>query len=226
MLISTMTIVALRCPSCGRLEFRGMSLFCFSGGRTWQVECSCGTVLLKGRKKGGSFLLHYHCLMCDCFHYSAYRREEIWSRDLLTLICSDTDLEIGFIGPRDKVHRAIKSHDRSLAEMAEDLGFNDFFEEPDVMYRLLSFIYQLAEQDNLHCGCGNDNIEVEIFPAHLQLRCDICSAEMVLPAGSYSDLDQVTNLKEICLPGNLAGKGITAASKQRWRRRRRQKSPV
>jgi len=223
MLISTMTVVAIRCPSCGRLEFRGLSLFSFSGACTWQVECSCGTLLLSGSKKGKNFMLQYRCLMCDCFHNSTYRREELWSRELLTLTCNETDLEVGFIGPREKVQRAVQHLERSLAEMAENLGFNDFFEEPDVMYQLLSFIYKLSESGHVTCGCGNKNIEVEIFPGHLQLRCDACGAEKTLPAGSMADLEQAKLLQAICLPGHLVSTG-PPGPRQRWHRR--QKSPV
>ncbi|CEP68412.1 Uncharacterized [Moorella glycerini] len=224
MLIPTLNVVVLRCPTCGRLEFRGLSLFNFAGSRTWQAECSCGTTLLTiSRKKGKNFWLQYHCGMCDCLHINRYTRQELWSRELLTLTCKETELEVGFIGPREKVQRAVQRHDRTLAEVAQDLGFDDYFEEPDVMYQLLSLIYQLAEDGRVSCGCGNENIEIEIFPGHLQLRCEACRAEKNLPAGTMADLERVENLQEIRLPGHLVSKNETS-SKQRYRRR--QKSPV
>lgn len=225
MLIPTLNVVVLRCPSCGRLEYRGLSLFSFAGGRTWQAVCSCGTPLLTiNRKKGRNFWLQYHCGMCDCLHVSHHNRQELWSRDLLTLTCRETELEVGFIGPRDKVQRAVQRHDRTLAEVARDLGFDDYFQESDVMYQLLTLIYQLAEEGRVNCGCGNENIEIEIFPGHLQLRCEACRAEATLPAGSMDDLERVAKLEEIRLPGHLVQQNETA-SKQRCRRRR-QKSPV
>lgn len=223
MLISTMTVLAIRCPSCGRLEFRGLSLFDLSGNSTWQVECSCGTSLISASKKGKNFMLQYNCLMCDSFHNSTFYRWELWSKNVLTLTCSETDLEIGFIGPREKVQRAVQHHERSLAEMAENLGFNDFFEAPDVMYQLLALIYELSENGNVTCGCGNKDIEVEIFPGHLQLHCDVCGAEKTLPAISMTDLEQAKLLQTICLPGHLADRGLPNP-KQPWRRRK--KSPV
>jgi hypothetical protein len=223
-IIHTLNVVVLRCPSCGRLEFRGFSLFNFAGGRTWQVECSCGTPLLTiSRKKGKSFWLQYRCGMCDSLHISRHTRKELWSRELLTLTCKETELEVGFIGPREKVQRAVQRHDRTLAQVARDLGFSDYFEEPDVMYQLLSLIYQLAEEGRVSCGCGSENIEIEIFPGHLQLRCQACRAEKNLPAATMADLEQVENLQEIRLPGHLVSRNGTL-SKQRYRRR--QKSRV
>ncbi|MDN5325444.1 MAG: hypothetical protein PWP41_139 [Moorella sp. (in: firmicutes)] len=225
MLISTMTVVALRCPSCGRLEFHGLSLFNFSGHHTWQMECSCGMVLMTmGTRKGRNyFWLQYHCGMCDNIHVIYHHRRELWSQELLTLTCSETDLEVGFVGPRDKVQQAVQQHDRSLAEMAEDLGFGGYFEEPDVMYQLLALVFQLAEGGHVRCCCGNDNIEVEIFPGHLQLRCDACGAEKILPASTITNLEKPEDLEEILLPGHLAGSDGAGPGKGR---RHRQKSPV
>lgn len=225
MLIPTATVVALRCPSCGRLEFRGLSLFSFSGDRTWQLDCSCGMVLLTiGTRRGRNFWLQYHCGMCDNMHLAHYHRRELWSPELLTLTCSETDLEVGFVGPRDRVQQAVQYHDRSLAEMAEDLGLSGYFEEPDVMYQLLALVFQLAESGHVHCGCGNDNIEVEIFPGHLQLRCDSCGAEKILPAGTMADLDQLEGLEEILLPGHVASDALPGQTRRRPRQSR--KSPV
>lgn len=223
MLITTMTVVALRCPSCGRLEFRGLSIFNFAGTHTWQAECSCGALLLSLAKKGKHFILQYHCLMCDAFHNITCRREQLWSRELLLLSCYESDLEVGFIGPREKVQRAVQHHEDSLAGIAENLGFKDFFEQPEIMYQLIAFIYELSENDKVTCGCGNKNIEVEIFPGHLQLRCEACGAEKNINAACIADLEQVKRVQKICLPGHLASKG---ASSSEPRRHRRKKSPV
>ncbi|MBC7323706.1 MAG: hypothetical protein H5T99_00125 [Moorella sp. (in: Bacteria)] len=225
MLIPTLNVVVLRCPSCGRLEFCGLSFFDFAGGRTWQAECNCGTTLLTiNRKRGKNFWLQYHCGMCDALHISQYSRQELWSRELLTLTCRETDLEVGFIGPRDKVQRAVHHHDRTLAEVARDLGVGDYFAEPDVMYQILSLIYQKAEEGCVSCGCGCEDVEIEIFPGHLQLRCKECRAEKILPAVTVADVESLESLQEIRLPGRLVPKK-KAAARQR-QRRRRQKSPV
>ncbi|MEW8957760.1 hypothetical protein MHOCP_23860 [Moorella humiferrea] len=212
MIIHTFNVVAIRCPSCGRLEFRGFSLFDFGGDRMWQIDCSCGTPLMKmEKKKGRTFCLQYRCGMCDGLHLMRLTHGELWARRLLTLTCRETELDVGFIGPREKVQRAVQRHDRSLVEAARDLGYDDFFEEPEIMYQLLSLIYQKAEEGRVRCGCGNENIEVEIFPGHLKLRCQACRAEKTLPALTYTDLEQVEELQEIRLPGR---------TRQRTRRRR------
>ena len=225
MLIPTLNVAVLRCPSCGRLEYRSLCLFSFGGGRTWQAVCSCGTPLLTiNRKKGRHFWLQYHCGMCGCLHVSHCDRQELWSREVLTLTCRETDLEAGFIGPREKVQRAVQRHDRTLAEVAQDLGFDDYLQKSDIMYQLLILVYQLAETGHVNCGCGNEDIEIEIFPDHLQLRCEACRTETNLPAATLADLERVARMQEIRLPGHLSEENPTP-SKQPYRRRR-QKSPV
>ncbi|MDK2821159.1 MAG: hypothetical protein PWP31_1124 [Clostridia bacterium] len=225
MIIPTMTVIALRCPSCGRLEFRGLSIFNFSGGGTWQAECSCGTVILTiGTKKGKNFWFQYHCIMCECYHINYYHRKELWSQKLLKLRCNETDLEVGFVGPREEVKKAVKSNERSLTEMAEDLGVGDFFEKPEIMYQLINTIYKLVDAGKVSCSCGNENIEIEIYPGHIQLRCETCGAEEIFPAHNSNDLDKFKSLHEIKLPSQLDNPKKTD-SRQR-RRRRHRKSPV
>ncbi len=222
MIVHTITTLAVYCPSCGRLEFRELSLFNFSGTSIWQVKCVCGMPLISVSKKGKHFVLYYNCLTCDSSHNLTCCRSHLWTEGLLTLICNETDLEVGFIGSREKVQQAVQNHEHSLTEMADNLGINDFFEEPDVMYRLLAFIYELVEKEQVNCSCGNKNIEVEIFPGHLRLHCELCDAEKTLPAGSMADLEKIKLLRTICLSGGKAA-GDGGTSKPNWHHR---KSPA
>ncbi|HBT46918.1 MAG TPA: hypothetical protein DEA73_03415 [Peptococcaceae bacterium] len=125
MLVPTTAFCALRCPACGCLEVYRVSLFALGGGRTFWLPCSCGTPLLGiGRQKGNGFWLKYNCTMCGGFHIWPAARGDLWGESLRTLICEDTGLEVGFFGPGHLVRRAVAFHERSLAELARDLGLD------------------------------------------------------------------------------------------------------
>ncbi len=222
MLVVTTTAIALRCPGCGKIKYHSLSLFSFSANKSIQFACDCGeTVLSISTRDRRVFYLQLECLMCEDRHFYQFLLREIWSSRVLSLVCGETGLEVGFIGPREQVKKCIASQERSLREMAEDLGFSDYFKNPEVMYEILDCLHQIAESGKLSCHCGNLQIEVEIFAERIELRCSDCGAVGVIDAESREDLDAIKNAWEIMLrPGKLQ---LVGASKERHHRKRSKK---
>ncbi len=205
MLVVTTTAIALRCPGCGRIKCHSLSLFSFSANKAIQFACDCGrTVLSVTTKDKRLYTFQVECLMCEGKHSYQFFLKDVWSQRLLSLFCSETGFEVGFIGPRHEVRRCIAEQERSLREMAEDLGFSDYFENPEVMYEVLDRLHRIAESGGLLCRCGNHHIEVELFAERVELRCPECGACGVIDAGSREDVDALRSIWEIVLqPGKL-----------------------
>ncbi|WP_227762612.1 hypothetical protein [Zhaonella formicivorans] len=221
MCIPTTSVVAIRCPICGQLEFHALSLFEFAGSSSCKIQCTCGRPLLSiGTKDRKKFWLHVDCAMCETKHLFYFTRKQIWSDEVLEIDCEDTGLEIGYIGPKNKVRQCVQKQDRSLAEMAEELGFADYFDSPDIMYDVLDRLYQIAENGNLNCNCGNQNIEIEIFPDHLELRCDYCRSSARIMARTEEDLEYIMNSTAI----QLAESGFDFTRLNKTRRRKKSKN--
>ncbi len=218
MIVSTIVTVTLRCPSCGKMDFQALSLFSFARKKTIKISCSCGTGLISvGTKDRKNFWLQVDCIMCETKHLFNLKLKQIWSDHVYTVKCDETDVEIGFIGPRDKVRECLKSQDKSLREMAEDLGYVDYFENPEVMYEILDYLYKIVEEGQLYCQCGNYHIAVEIFPDRLELKCDQCNSQGIIYAETDADLETINNSQEIRLTGD--GFEIKNGTKSRRRRR-------
>lgn len=200
MLIPTTTVIALRCQFCGRMSFQGLSLFQFSRTRSHRFECTCGeelfSIISKDRKV---FWLQFICSMCESRHVIRLAKREIWSSQVFDLYCEDTGLEVGHTGPREAVRQRVQEQDKTLAEMAQQLGFTDYFENPDVMYQVLEHLHKIAENGNLYCSCGNQDVEIEIFPDFVELRCDHCLAKVTVMARDQQDLDTVQKRWEVDL---------------------------
>lgn len=202
MLIPAVTYLAVRCPSCGRLQGKMLSLFACSGGREAVIHCGCHAPLLTyGTRDGKSFWLRTRCIMCEGQHLVQVGRHEFWSAAVIPIYCETMGLEIGFVGPKSRVKEATRRQERSLYELVQDLGFCDYFYNPDVMYRVLQYLHHLALTGNLYCHCGNNDIEVEIFPDHLELHCPECEASGAVMAESKEDLLAVRKIGEIELIG-------------------------
>lgn len=211
MAISTYSKMVLRCPYCGEINQHDLSLFAFSGSNSCRLTCSCGMDIASfGTKDKKHFWVQADCSFCDETHICYYSRKDIWGMEILSLFCEDSGLDIAYIGPAEKMEEVVTSGDRTLAEMAQDLGFGDYFSNPDTMYGVLDCLYQLAEKGDLFCHCGNYDVEIEIYPDRLELKCGYCQSSGTIMAQNEADLEILQGMKEIeltpkgfkCLEGN------------------------
>lgn len=200
MIIQTINVVALRCPECGKIKYHTLSFFSFKDNQPVRFSCDCGTQLLSiATKDRKLYYLQLDCLMCETKHLYHYLFKDLWSAEVLPLYCEDTGLEIGFIGPLQKVRQSIAQQEKSLREMAEDLGFSDYFANPEVMYEILDDLHKLAAEGKLSCQCGNMDVEVEVFADRVELRCPSCGALGIIGAETKDDLKAMKNIWEIVL---------------------------
>jgi hypothetical protein len=222
MIVTTTTALALRCPNCGKIQYRALSLFSFSAQKKVHLACECGqSLLMVSAKDQKTFYLQMDCLMCESKHLYHYSLKELWSSQIINLCCEETGLDVGFIGPREEVKKCIANQERSLKDMAEDLGFSDYFNNPEVMYEILDCLHKIAESGNLTCQCGNLQIEVEIFAERIELRCSSCGAVGVIEAETTEDMEAIKNTLEITLkPGSLL---LHAIGKEKRSRRHSKK---
>lgn len=198
MAISTHSKMVLRCPYCGEINELDLSVFAFSGSNSCRFTCSCGIDIASlGSKDKKHFWVQADCSFCEETHVGYYNRRDIWGNEIVSLFCDDTGLDIAYIGPPDKMEEVVSQGEKSLAEMAEDLGFGDYFSNPEVMYGVLDCLYQLAETGDLFCHCGNYDVEIEIYPDRLELKCGYCQASGIVMAQNDADLEALQGLKEI-----------------------------
>jgi len=209
-LVSTTTALALRCPKCGKIKNHSLSLFYFSAKKTLRLSCACGApLLLISTRDRKVFYFQVECLMCEHKHLVEFFLREIWSDRVLSLMCSETDLEIGFIGPRDQVKKCIANQERYPQETVDDLGYADYFANPEIMYEILDCLHRIAGEGNLSCQCGNQQVEVEIFADRIELRCSSCGAFGVIRAETRQDVKVMKKILEIVLkPGDVNMIGI------------------
>lgn len=218
MIIQATTALALRCPECGKIKYYTLSFFSFAGrNRTVRFSCDCGTPLLSVATRDRKvFYFQLDCLMCETKHLYQYFFREIWSPDVICLFCEETGIEVGFIGPRQQVKKYMAKQEKSLREMAEDLGFSDYFSNPEVMYETLDCLHKMASEGRLSCQCGSLEIEVEIFDDRVELRCSDCGAIGVIGAETKEDRKAISNTWEISLkPGVLQRFGHEKTKRKR-----------
>lgn len=201
MLITTQRTLALRCPLCGRLEFDTISWFDFSGGDPVRIKCKCGFNKLTINPKNDfrDFYFQIPCLICDDVHIIRFSKAELWGKISLVLRCTTNGQELGYIGTEAAIDKLINQKRDDLESVVNNLGFDDYFTNPQVMYEILNHLHQIADANRLYCLCGNNQIEIEVFPEKLELHCPFCHSLHIIYAETLEDLRIVKEAEEIAL---------------------------
>ncbi len=203
MILATSTTMATQCPNCGEMEFQALSLFAFSKLGHEDLKCHCGTPLLKvsGHNRR-QFSLFYHCTFCGETHYLRLSRRAIWGKEALPLICPEVRAIVGFVGPKQKVTQACQEREKSIGELADELGYEEEFENPEAMLKLLDHLHHLAREEKLGCGCGNRQLSFELLPDRIELYCEYCEALGIIYSDNMEKIRPVEGMSSLYLEEN------------------------
>lgn len=217
MLIKTETTLALRCPDCGRSTLQTVSRFTFGCEKSREVLCSCGSLLLVvSTKNQKSYWLEINCVICESTHLYRLAPGELWSREVFHLSCQETGLELGCIGPYERVKAYLQTKEQALEILVEEMGGPNYFRDAEVMLSTLTYVHTLAEEGGLSCPCGENRIELEIFPDRVELHCRHCLRMFLLAAENEQDLDRLEARESIELRRQVFNE-----KKKKARRRKR-----
>jgi RNase P subunit RPR2 len=201
MLVTTSTTLALFCPHCGKLDYHTISQFQFSGYNSVNIYCECGqlkvSITSKQRKQ---YLLHIDCIVCETKHFIPFSAKQFWADEVTRINCTDVTVELGFVGPREMVEDSVNKCHHELQDIVSELGFDDYFVNPEIMYEVLNVIHDIAEQGGLFCQCGALQIGVEILPEELELTCTECNGVLHVPAKNEADLNALRNVDQLEVP--------------------------
>ncbi|WP_088227190.1 hypothetical protein [Desulfosporosinus sp. FKB] len=228
MILTTNTTIAIQCPQCGELEFHALSLFAFSQQGRKNLHCGCGLQLVSvASRNRQQFNISYACAYCGQTHYLRLNRRAIWGKEALPLTCPAVESSVGYIGPKQKVTQACHEREKSIGELAVELGYQEEFENPEVMLRILDHLHALAKQGDLGCACGNHQLSFELLPDRIELYCDCCEAVGVIYADSTDNVRQVEGINSMYLEENktwrinspLRGQPLSKTDKEeeKWR---------
>ena len=228
MMLTTNTTIAIQCSQCGELEFHALSLFAFSQRGRKNLHCSCGHQLISVTSRNRQqFNVSYACAYCGETHFLRLNRHAIWGKEALPLACPAMMASVGYIGPKQKVTQACHEREKSIGELAMELGYEEEFENPEVMLWILDHLHSLARQGDLGCACGNHQLSFELLPDRIELYCECCEAVGVIYADSSDNVRQVEGIKSMFLEENktwlinnpLRGQHLSKANEEegKWR---------
>lgn len=196
MIVQTVYTLALHCPYCGKIEMHDLSPFTLHGKVNLDLVCSCGHVQ-------GRIIALYHqqcvlelpCIVCETNHIICVDIRKVRQTGAERVYCPKENLELGFIGEEKIVTGVIANHMQKAESLLKDTKNREFGEDDVknslVMLEVLNRIHDIAEQGGLYCRCGNKQIEVELLPDAIQLRCTHCQGWTIVPALNEQDFKQI-----------------------------------
>lgn len=204
MLVDASMTIAYKCSSCGSFEFFNVSLFMLLYKKECRFTCRCNKSRAAIARDGSrDYKIMIPCIGCGNDHIFILGRREILYKAINIFYCPETGMEQCFIGKDKVVRKKIDNLEKELDELIDTFGYESYFANTRVMFDSLNKIHDIAEQGNLYCECGSNDIELILLSDKIHLKCRECSGNRIIYASSNEDLKEILTRKQILLSGGL-----------------------
>ncbi len=120
------TTIAYRCPVCGMGVVSMVGVFALSGDML-KLKCTCGeSELIIVYTKDKKLRLTVPCIICPKPHGFTVSSSVFFGKDIFTLPCPLSGIDICFIGKPEQVEKAMNESEKELIAMLTEAGLDDF----------------------------------------------------------------------------------------------------
>lgn len=205
--------IAYRCPECGETVFGLIGRFALSANLL-RLKCSCDKpsgmdIAIDKDKK---IRLSVPCIFCRQNHSYTLSDEVFFERELTTLPCPYTGIDIAFIGGTERIEpelvRTGEEIGRLMASLEaeelsdiqpRDLDEGDTIADPAV-YDTVRFILKDLESEGLvKCPCGEGPYDIRYCDGGVEAYCDKCGASYQFKAMSATMAEEYLSLDRLDL---------------------------
>lgn len=199
MLIDYNTTIALRCPICEQLEYEEISIFSLERFPSRDISCTCGYNKASLGRKKKDFWLQLNCPLCLTLHTFHYAQREFWSNTITKIECPQGHITGGFLGPGSILRERVFK-DQELAELLHQIDCMEYFHDPETMLAVLDIISDIAAAGRLFCQCGEDVMEITMYPDHIELICRRCKGLVMVHTDTEDSLNSLKRIRSLLLP--------------------------
>lgn len=201
------TRIAYRCAFCGSVISADIQESTLSS--TFTLPCiECGKSKLEIiPESDGAIKLVVPCLMCPHPHPYKISRSIMFERDIFTLSCSFTGLDICFIGDEGGVEDEIDRTGAEISALTNDEDGDDSVKksaeflvaDTSVVREVLFAIGILEEQKKITCSCSPSAVKVLVDYDKVIVVCKNCGKKYEIPARTRFDANNAIDLEEIVI---------------------------
>ena len=148
-------------------------------------------IVTRGHK---SINIKFYCMSCQRSHVFRYKLRTLTKKGGNYVNCPSCKLDLGFLGSEKDVQEVAHRHRQEVAVLIKEMGFENFFKDPFVIYDLINHIHDMAENKKLRCQCGSHDIYAGLDFDKIELVCKKCHSSIFISASSREDLDALKSL--------------------------------
>lgn len=202
------TTIAYRCPECGCIVRGIVGIFSLSADMI-KLKCPCGgsgldIVYTKDKK----VRLTVPCFVCPSPHSYLVSSDVFFSKDIFTIPCGFSGLDVCFIGSEDKIDDAIEASEKEIREIVGDYtgklsdirSEEERMPDPQVTEVIRYVLAELIDEGNINCRCDDGGeYELQFGDDSVFIVCNKCHAEYEVNAVSVDSANAFLNADEITL---------------------------
>lgn len=191
------TTVAYRCPHCGGGVLSAVNVFALSADMI-KLKCTCQkSEMTVVSSKDGKVRLTVPCILCANPHTFTLNSTLFFAKDLFTLQCPYSDLNLAFIGETNRVKAELARSELELLDLLEKSGLKDLeslqseeeaLPDPQILEIVMFVINDLDAEGKIYCKCdANENgrqYDAEITNDGVKVTCRKCGASRLIPTDS------------------------------------------
>ena len=207
------THIAYRCPECGTVIYGLVGEFALDAN-LMRLKCTACEktsldIIPTNDKK---IKLSVPCVLCKENHNYIVSPSLFFERETFLGGCPYADVDILFIGVKDKVDEAVSKNEKTLSKLIADMGAEtlsdiqpmDMDEDeilPDAqVYDLIRFVVKdLESEGRVDCPCHRGNYDLRYAPGGIQVFCEDCGATYFFSAASAAAAEEYLTIDEITL---------------------------
>ena len=206
------THIAYRCPECTDAIFGFVGRYALRADML-RLKCDKDDFSLELKSAAnGKVNISAPCILCRQNHNYTVSDELLFSKDILTLPCPYSSVDIVFIGDREKIAGEV---DRTANELSmlvssleaedvhdlqpEDMREDEILPEP-MLYDTLRFVLKTLEaEEAVDCPCHNGDYDLRFYENKVQAYCKLCGATYTFNATSPAVAEEYISLDRLIL---------------------------
>lgn len=207
------TTLAYRCPHCGVGVLSAVDVFSLGGGMI-KLKCSCGEselVVVSGEDH--KLHLTVPCILCRGNHHFTLSSSLFFGKDLFTLPCPYTGINLAFLGEINLVKAELAKSELELLDLMEESGIKIFelseeekqntITDPQIRDIVMFVINDLDAEGKIDCKCAKEDNErhydAEILDDGILVTCRKCRASRFIPTDSGLAANAFLNIDRLHL---------------------------
>ena len=206
------THVAYRCPDCGTVIYGFVGRFALSAGML-RLKCTCGKsamdISVTNDKK---VRLSVPCLFCKQNHNYVVSQNIFFGRDLFLLNCPYSNMDIAFMGEKEKTDKEVERTGAELERLLADLEAEELKDiqpmemdeeevlpDPTIYDSIRFLVKELEAEEAIDCPCHSGNYDLRFVKEGVQVFCPDCGATHTFNTEAAAASEEYLNIDSLFL---------------------------